>query len=310
MDVSVIIVNYNTKDLLKNCLDSVFAQTKELAFEVIVSDNGSVDGSVEMVRRLFPQVILIENNANLGFGAANNRGLERATGKYIFYLNSDTVLLNNAIKFFFDYWENSPDKDAIGALGANLLDEDMQVIHSYGEFPRLRQAMKNTARALYGSWKLSLKKLILRKEIPFVEPSSERAEYKEGDVGYITGADLFMLNSDFARFDEGFFMYCEETDMQEIMRSSGKRRIVISGPQILHLCGASSKEKDAKRLDLVQYFATFSSVHYNLSLVYYFRKRNESRLGIFIVKFLICCLWINPLIWKKTGKFIPQLIKK
>lgn len=100
MDVSIIIVNYNTKELTRNCLRSIFDQTKDVDFEVIVSDNGSTDGSIEMIRAEFPQVILIENNANLGFGAANNRGLKIARGKYVFYLNSDTVLLNNAVKLF------------------------------------------------------------------------------------------------------------------------------------------------------------------------------------------------------------------
>ena len=104
-DVSIIIVNYNTKQLLADCLKSIYEQTNNIDFEVIVSDNGSVDGSIEMLKRDFSQVILIENNANLGFGAANNRGLEVAKGKYIFYLNSDTVLLNNAVKIFFDYLE-------------------------------------------------------------------------------------------------------------------------------------------------------------------------------------------------------------
>ena len=107
MDVSIIIVNYNTKKLIKNCINSIYKHTKDVDFEIIVSDNGSVDGSVEMIKSEFPNVILIENNANLGFGAANNRGLKIAKGKYIFYLNSDTVLLNNAVKYFFDYWENA-----------------------------------------------------------------------------------------------------------------------------------------------------------------------------------------------------------
>ena len=103
MDVSVIIVNYNTKELTRNCLKSVFEKTKGVNFEVIVSDNGSTDGSIEMIKSEFPEVILIENNANLGFGAANNRALKIARGKYVFYLNSDTLLLNNAVKIFFDY---------------------------------------------------------------------------------------------------------------------------------------------------------------------------------------------------------------
>ena len=122
MDVSIIIVNYNTCEITKNCLTSIYEKTKEINFEIIVSDNGSKDGSIEMIRTEFPEVSLIENNANLGFGTANNRALAVAKGKYVFYLNSDTILLNNAVKIFFDHWENAVDKDTIGALGANLLD--------------------------------------------------------------------------------------------------------------------------------------------------------------------------------------------
>ena len=100
LDVSVRIVNYNTKDVIHNCLKSIYEHTKEITFEVIVSDNGSNDGSIEMIKLYFPQVVLIENNSNLGFGAANNRGFSLAKGKYIFYLNSDTMLNNNTVKFF------------------------------------------------------------------------------------------------------------------------------------------------------------------------------------------------------------------
>ena len=123
MDVSIIIVNYNTKQLLKDCLNSIYEHTENISFEVIVSDNGSKDGSIEMLKAEFPQVILIENNANLGFGKANNKGLAIAKGKYIFYLNSDTILLNNAVKLFFDYFEENGKKENIGALGCNLLDK-------------------------------------------------------------------------------------------------------------------------------------------------------------------------------------------
>ena len=128
MQLSIIIVNYNTKSLLRNCLTSVYDLTSDITFEIIVSDNGSTDGSIEMLKTEFPQVILIENNANLGFGAANNRALDIAKGKYIFYLNSDTVLLNNACKIFYDYWESAQNKDSIGAIGANLLDKDNNVL--------------------------------------------------------------------------------------------------------------------------------------------------------------------------------------
>lgn len=102
MNVSVIIVNYNTKELTKNCLASIFEKTKNIDFEVIVSDNGSTDGSIEMIKSDFPQVVLIENNVNLGFGKANNIAAKIAKGKYLLFLNSDTILLNNAVKEFFD----------------------------------------------------------------------------------------------------------------------------------------------------------------------------------------------------------------
>ena len=88
MDVSIIIVNYNTHELLRDCLISIYKHTTEINFEVIVSDNGSVDGSIEMLKQDFPQVVLIENNANLGFGRENNRGLAVATGKSIGYRDS------------------------------------------------------------------------------------------------------------------------------------------------------------------------------------------------------------------------------
>ena len=133
MQVSIIIVNYNTKQILCNCLNSIYSHTKDITFEVIVSDNGSTDGSINLIKSQFPQVILIENNANLGFGAANNRALDIAKGKYIFYLNSDTVLLNNACKIFYNYFEQYQNEN-IGAIGANLLDEENNVIHSYGSF--------------------------------------------------------------------------------------------------------------------------------------------------------------------------------
>ena len=93
MDVSIIIVNYNTKDLIKNCINSIYKHTKDVDFEIIVSDNGSVDGSIEMIKSEFPNVILIENGSNLGFGTANNRGLAIAKGKYIFYLIQKTAEL-------------------------------------------------------------------------------------------------------------------------------------------------------------------------------------------------------------------------
>lgn len=108
MDVSVIIVNYNTKQITLNCLESIFEHTKGIEFEVILVDNASSDGSVEAIEEYYPMVQVIKSEVNLGFGRANNLGVQMAKGEYLFLLNSDTLLLNNAISiflYFFRYYQ-------------------------------------------------------------------------------------------------------------------------------------------------------------------------------------------------------------
>ena len=123
MDVSIIIVNYNTKHLLEDCLSSLYALTQSIDFEVIVVDNASSDDSETYITRKFPQVKWINSGENIGFGRANNLGAKYADGKYLFLLNSDTLLLNNAIKAFYDYAETHSEEQ-IGALGCWLVDSN------------------------------------------------------------------------------------------------------------------------------------------------------------------------------------------
>lgn len=302
MDVSIIIVNYNTKDLIKNCIDSIYKHTKAVKFEIIVSDNGSTDGSIEIIKREFPNVILIENNENLGFGKANNRGLKIAKGKYIFYLNSDTVLLNNAVKYFFDYWETSPEKEEIGALGSNLLDVDGKVIHSYGKFLSINHEIYTTLKVLLNISKFTILKVLFNKPIPkCISTCIEEKKYI-GTVDYITGADLFLKNSQDSEFDESFFMYCEETDLQYKISEKGLKRIIIEKPNIIHLCGASSSDK--KEIDRIRYFTTFSSIQYYLSRLIYFKNRRENKIKIFFLKLLTKLIWLNPYIYKSVRKYL------
>lgn len=305
MDVSVIIVNYNTCEITKNCLKSVFEQTTGIEFEVIVSDNGSKDGSIEMIRAEFPEVILIENNANLGFGTANNRALAAAKGKYVFYLNSDTLLLNNAVKIFFDYWENAPEKETLGALGANLLDMDGHIIHSHGTFPQIDSVVADTVRALYGTYKLLALNILLKKQIPLCH-SEQRTNKLLGEVDDVVGADIFLKNDEYAYFDERYFMYCEETDLQYRLMQHEKKRLLIDGPEIIHLDGASSK-KDAP--DAVRVFTTFSSINYNLSRIYFFRKHGANRFKIFILKTVLFFIWLHPFIFPTTKRYFTKLLK-
>lgn len=303
MDVSIIIVNYNTKELIKNCINSIYKYTNDIEFEIIVSDNGSLDGSIEMIKSEFPNVILIENNANLGFGKANNKGLKIAKGKYIFYLNSDTVLLNNAVKIFYDYWEQNPNKNEIGALGCNLLDGEGNVTSSYANFPDINKSIIDGIKANYGLWKLFVLRAFgfnvnQKKSIP-------NYEKKIGEIDFVVGADLFLLNNNYALFDENIFLYSEETDLQFQLMKMGKKRFLIDGPQIVHYEGQSSK---SKKLLFMEEITKFSSINNNISRIYYYKK-NVSVFKSMIVKLLVLFMWLNPLVVKYNYKYIPKLLK-
>ena len=240
MDVSVIIVNYNTKQLLSDCLRSIYEQTKDIDFEVIVSDNGSSDGSIEMIKADFPQVALIENNANLGFGKANNVAANVAKGKYLFFLNSDTLLLNNAIRAFFDFAETQHNPCILGGW---LVDAQKQPMPSYGQFTSfLRQCFGY----LYDYFPMLLKICL------FLHPRKSVAVCSNAFcVDFVTGADLFMPASVFnaiGGFDEIFFMYHEDDDLCRRSLGQGCKSVLISEPQIVHLEGKSSKNSARKMM--------------------------------------------------------------
>ncbi len=298
MNVSIIIVNYNTQDLTRNCIKSVFEQTKDIDFEVIVSDNGSTDGSVEMIKTEFPQVVLIENNANLGFGAANNRGLKIAKGKYVFYLNSDTVLLNNAVKIFFDFWESYSEKEQLGALGA-WLTKDGKVIHSYGSFPSFCNMLQTLLRAvisdLFGSLKKYRHKTILK---------NHHETLTKEIHGYVTGADLFVKNDSSALFDERFFMYFEESDLQlNNFSLTEKKTFILSEPKIVHLEGGSDKKTDKYT------FSKKTSFFYWRSCLIYFSKNYPDK-GFYkgILKFFIILVYLLPRNAKIGKTYFKELL--
>lgn len=230
MDVSVIIVSYNTKQLLSDCLNSIKEKTIDVKYEVIVIDNNSNDGSQEMLKRNFPWVRLIDSKENLGFGKANNLGMKNAKGKYFFLLNSDTILVNNAVKEFFDYSETHT---GFGALGSILLDKDLKPCHSYGKFPTQLSTLKE-ALAKY-------LRFLKDKQKFHPDEISEPIE-----VEYITGADLWIPKSVFDNtggFDPDYFMYFEESDWQKRMDDIGLMRYVIPEPRIIHLEGGSDSSK-------------------------------------------------------------------
>lgn len=308
MDVSIIIVNFNTKEVTRNCLASIYEKTSGIDFEVIVSDNGSVDGSVEMIKKDFPQVVLLENNANLGFGRANNKGLDVAKGKYVFYLNSDTILLNNAVKDFYDYWENNQ-IELLGALGGILLDRDRNPGRSFGFFKSYGTTVKEKISSIKNFYlkvpaKLILKKLGLNYKKKPADFSAQFCDCQK-DVDFIVGADLFMLNNDMARFDDRYFMYSEERDMQYKLMKKGLIRRIITGPKIIHLEKQSDKGfNDKIQIELYKKSNFFEDI----SLIKFW-KYNYSWSKGFGLKILTLIVWLNPFLVKNSVSYFGQLLK-
>ena len=131
MELSIIVVNFNTKNILKDCLESIYRNTNGLEFEVIVVDNDSHDGSVEMIKGYFSQVKLMVNFENLGFAKANNQGMANARGDFVLLLNSDTLIKNNAIKTLVDYLKGH---NEISIVGPKLLNLDGSIAFSCKRF--------------------------------------------------------------------------------------------------------------------------------------------------------------------------------
>ena len=293
VDVTVIIVNYNTCQLTKECIESIYKNTKGITFEIIVSDNGSTDGSINMVKKEFPNVYLVENGNNLGFGAANNVALKNAHGKYIFYLNSDTRLLNNAIEKFFDYMESAEDKDKIGCVGCMLMDENMKYTQSYVKYPT----------------PLSLLAALIHVT---VFPGFRRAS-GQTEVGtiikltdsYITGAAFFLRNNSDAMFDERYFMYSEETDLQyNHFYLKGKYNVILSEPKIVHYGGASTGSNTKVHN---KYFNKKSNVIMWISILKYLRKNFPQNRVVFslIRQYLKVCLRLSKV--TEQRKYIEEI---
>ncbi len=263
MDVSVIIVNYNTKKLTQDCIDSVFKQTAGVEFEVILVDNASIDGSVEAFEN-DKRLTFVKSETNLGFGKANNLGFEHALGKYIFLLNSDTLLLDNAIKVFYEQMENRD--SSISCMGCLLVDAKKQRIHSYGDFPNLHN-------------EIFRRPLFFLPSLSFVDRGFDGKPLALIDdncfeVEYVTGADLFIRReviNKLGLFNPDFFLYYEETEMQYRYKCHGYKNVIINYPMIMHLVGGSetSSYSPWRGNDLKSLFLCYKIMHGNYALYFF-----------------------------------------
>ena len=282
MDVSIIIVNYNTKDLLCQCVESIYDQTYNVEFEIIVVDNDSSDGSKELFIK-DKRIRFIEAGGNLGFGKANNLAVDAAKGKYVFFLNSDTILMNNAVKLFYDYCE-SHEKDRLGAVGCLLENLNKEYVHSYGVFPSIWSIPSNLFSAGIRLMTHKPKKVV-----------GNVIYGEEQVVDYVTGADMFVSKATidkYGAFDSDFFMYYEDTEMQKRWHSHGLRNIIITAPRIVHLEGCSTKSGIKKKLNEKKLYMVMRS-----QILYF--KKTESFIGYYVFR-LVALMNLLPVI---RGKY-------
>lgn len=272
-DISIIIVNRNTSDLLKNCLTSVLDAATTLAMEIWVVDNGSTDSSLEMLDELFPSVRVIANETNVGFARANNQALRLADGQCLLLLNSDTIVLPGALEELTRILDADP---GIAAVGPQLLNPDGSVQPSCGHFPTL--------------WDEFLFQSFLFKLIPSafpygrrVHPLQKQLYNRERDVDWITGA-AFAIRAEVIQqiglLDESLFMYGEDLDWCWRAKRAGHRIRFCPQARVIHHVGRSSHRD----------YATWVENYTRGTLTFYERHRSPFSLYITCVLIMIGCV--------------------
>lgn len=237
MDLSVIIVNWNTIDMLRDCLESCFRGLNAISAEVIVIDNASFDGSPDMVEREFPEAILIRNSENKGFAAANNQGFARSKGRHILLLNSDTVVFGDVLKETVHYLDIHPD---IGVLACRVLNPDGTVQPNTSQFPSLL----NLVILSSGLWRFQSVPLFDRYRML----NWDRLDARDVDV--VAGCYMAVRKSamdEVGFLDEDFYFFGEETDWCVRFRQAGWRVHCAPVGEITHLGGGSARKLNFKR---------------------------------------------------------------
>jgi len=231
MRVSIVIVNFNSWNVLRPCLESVYRESSGLSYEVIVVDNASIDGSVERIREEFPGVRLICSETNIGFAPANNRGFGIASGEYILMLNPDTVILNGAIRNAASFLD---DHEAAAIVGGRLYFPDRTLQYSLSAFP--------------SPWSLVCETFFLGKAFPrsrwFANFPLTHFRYDcDRPVDTVCGAFLMFrrgLLEEVGQLDEQFFMYSEEVDFCYRTKRAGHQVWFTPSAEIVHFWGGVS----------------------------------------------------------------------
>ena len=237
-DLSIVIVNWNVRDLLRRCVGSVVeglssGQPGELSWQLIVVDNSSSDGSVQMLQEEYPRVEIIANQSNLGFTAGNNQGISLSDGRYVLLLNPDTEVVADALWEMLSYMDEHP---GVGALGPQLLYPDGAVQSSRRRFPGLDTAfLEGTFFQPWFPYSGILRRYYVL----------DRADDVTQEVDWLVGACLLMRRQaleEVGTLDERFFMYSEEMDWCYRAKARGWRVVYLPTAGVIHHEGKSSEQ--------------------------------------------------------------------
>jgi GT2 family glycosyltransferase/lipopolysaccharide/colanic/teichoic acid biosynthesis glycosyltransferase len=233
-DLSLIIVNWNTRDFLDKSLESIFRTTKDISFEIIVVDNNSKDDSVNMIKEKYPDVKIIANKKNEGFAKANNRGIKKSKGAYILLLNPDTLLMGEPLSMLVDFMKKNDD---IGVCGCKVLNKDGSIE------PACRRGIPTPKAALYRF--IGLNKIFAKNPRFAKYNLSHLNPHKISEVDAISGS-FFMLKREVIEktglLDETFFLYGEEIDWCYRIKNSGWKIVYNPNAEIIHYKGGSSRQ--------------------------------------------------------------------
>ncbi|MEJ5351262.1 MAG: glycosyltransferase [Melioribacteraceae bacterium] len=273
IDLSIIIVNYNVKEFLLNLLDSIRKAASKISVEIIVVDNASDDGSIEAIKEKFPEVKLIENSENIGFGAANNLALKEAKGKYFLLINPDTIVREDTLETMINFFEEHPE---CGIAGCKVLNPDgtLQLACRRG-FP----GPWTSFTKVMGLSKLFPKsRLFARYNLTYLD------ENQTYEVDAVSGAFMMMRKEVYEKiggFDPQFFMYGEDLDLCYRAQKANYKVYYVHSTEIIHYKGESTKRSkidetklfyDAMHLFVRKHFSSSFIVETILQIAILFRK--------------------------------------
>ena len=219
MDLSIVIVSFNTKKILKSCLNSIFQNKFKGKLEAIVIDNNSLDGSSLMVEKEFKEVTLIRNKENVGFAKAVNQGIKKSKGEFVLLLNSDIIVKENSLNLLFDF---AKDKNDLGVLGGRLLNKEGSIQGSCYHLPNLWRTIINSEGFLKYA------------------PQSQEPTQVEVVVGAVFLIPRKIIK-EVGLLDERYFIYFEDLDYCRRIKNAGFKVFYLPKAEFVHFHGASGK---------------------------------------------------------------------